>query len=71
MVEVLGGSWESHDVQRVIHHSSSIKLTRALPPIPHEHQIRFRSTIRSGGKDTLYFEFEVECAPMHRNEMEE
>jgi hypothetical protein len=35
VVEVLGGSRESHDVHRFIHHSSSIKLTRALPPIPH------------------------------------
>jgi hypothetical protein len=34
-VEVLGGSWESHDVHRFIHHSSSIKPTRTLPPIPH------------------------------------
>jgi hypothetical protein len=34
VVEVLGGSGESHDVHRFIHHSSSIKLTRALPPIP-------------------------------------
>jgi hypothetical protein len=33
VVEVLGGSRESHDVHRFIHHSSSIKLTRALPPI--------------------------------------
>jgi hypothetical protein len=38
VVEVLGGSRESHDVDRFIHHSSSIKLTRALPPIQHfEH----------------------------------
>jgi hypothetical protein len=35
VVEVSGGSWESHDVHRFIHHSSSIKLTRALPPILH------------------------------------
>jgi hypothetical protein len=35
VVEVLGGSRESHDVHRFIHHSSSIKLTRALPPIQH------------------------------------
>jgi hypothetical protein len=34
-MEVLGGSRESHDVHRFIHHSSSIKLTRALPPIQH------------------------------------
>jgi hypothetical protein len=34
VVEVLGGSGESHDVHRFIHYSSSIKLTRALPPIP-------------------------------------
>jgi hypothetical protein len=33
VVEVLGGSRESHDVHRFIHHSLSIKLTRALPPI--------------------------------------
>jgi hypothetical protein len=33
VVEVLGGSRESHDVHRFIHHSSLIKLTRALPPI--------------------------------------
>jgi hypothetical protein len=33
VVEVLGGTRESHDVHRFIHHSSSIKLTRALPPI--------------------------------------
>jgi isocitrate lyase len=33
VVEVLGGSRESQDVHRFIHHSSSIKLTRALPPI--------------------------------------
>jgi hypothetical protein len=33
VVEVLGGSKESQDVHRFIHHSSSIKLTRALPPI--------------------------------------
>jgi hypothetical protein len=35
VVEVLGESRESHDVHRFIHHSSSIKLTRALPPIQH------------------------------------
>jgi hypothetical protein len=33
VVEVLGGTRESHDVHRFIHHLSSIKLTRALPPI--------------------------------------
>jgi hypothetical protein len=33
VVEVLGGTRESHEVHRFIHHSSSIKLTRALPPI--------------------------------------
>jgi hypothetical protein len=30
VVEVLGGTRESHDVHRFIHHSSLIKLTRAL-----------------------------------------
>jgi hypothetical protein len=38
-VEVLGGSRESHDVHRFIHHSSSIKLTRALPLIQQHHRI--------------------------------
>jgi hypothetical protein len=33
VVEVLGGTRESHEVHRFIHHSSLIKLTRALPPI--------------------------------------
>jgi hypothetical protein len=35
VVEVLGGTRESHEVHRFIHHSMSIKLTRALPPIQH------------------------------------
>jgi hypothetical protein len=33
VVEVLGGTRESHKGHRFIHHSSLIKLTRALPPI--------------------------------------
>jgi hypothetical protein len=59
MVKVLGESWESHDVYRFIHHSSSIKLTRALPLILNHYIAQIITTESSEQmlKDRLFDHF--------------